>query len=134
MKAIPAAFALAVAPLILAAQDAPATEAAPAAPAADLPELSMEQTAALRCGVAFGLVAGGQEAGDERALAFPKMEPRGLEYFVRTMAKLMDEKSLTRPQVQALARQEVGRLQRAGPDAVVEMMPNCLMLLEASGV
>ena len=61
-------LASAAASLALAAQPAP--------PATEAPQLSLEQATGLRCGVAFALVAQGQQAGDPAALAYPAMDPR----------------------------------------------------------
>lgn len=119
--------------LLLAQSAAPQAPDAPATSPEAL-DLSAEQSASLRCGVAFGIVAGGQEAGDERALAFPPMEPRGKEFFVRTLARLMDEKNLTREQVFALAMGQMAELGDGGIESVTEMMPACLMMLDASGL
>jgi hypothetical protein len=122
------AAGLALASHPLAAQDAPApAEAA-------LPTLSLEQRSSLRCGVAFGLIAKGQAEGDARAAAYPAMEPRGREFFVRTMAGLMDDHDLTREQANKLAFETTMTLMNEGLEAREAMMPNCLLLLEASGV
>lgn len=126
------AAGLALASLPLAAQDAPG--AAPATAEAALPTLTLEQRSSLRCGVAFGLIAKGQAEGDPRAAAYPAMEPRGREFFVRTMAGLMDDHDLTREQANKLAFDTTMTLVNEGLEAREAMMPNCLLLLEASGV
>ena len=126
------AAGLALASLPLAAQDAPAT--GPAAAETALPTLTLEQRSSLRCGVAFGLIAKGQAEGDARAAAYPAMEPRGREFFVRTMAGLMDDHDLTREQANKLAFETTMTLMNEGLEAREAMMPNCLLLLEASGV
>ena len=100
----------------------------------EIPELTMDQTASLRCGVAFGMVAGGQEQGDARALAFPPMEPRGKEFFVRTLALIMEQHGLSREQTLALAMGQMGELAAEGYEGVAEIMPACLLMLEASGI
>jgi hypothetical protein len=125
MKALllPIALGLAAAPL--AAQ----TEAEPAPP-----QLSAEQTAALHCSVTFGLVAGGQDRGEAWAMKFPPMEPRGKEFFVRTMAQLMDDLSMTRDQVGAMALADLQDITANGTDEAEKAMPACLMLLDASGL
>lgn len=122
------AAGLALASHPLAAQDAPAPAEAP------LPTLTLEQRSSLRCGVAFGLIAKGQAEGDARAAAYPAMEPRGREFFVRTMAGLMDDHDLTREQANKLAFETTMTLMNEGLEAREAMMPNCLVLLEASGV
>lgn len=98
------------------------------------PELTSEQEASLRCGVAFGLIARDQAAGDAHAATYPAMEPRGREFFVRTMARLMDEKSLDREAANRLALRVTGDLMRDGAEARERMMPACLLLLDASGL
>ena len=103
-------------------------------PAPDLPDLSLEQRTNLRCAVAFGLIAKGQEEGDPRAAAYPPMGERGREFFVRTMAQLMDDEGLSREGVNKLAFHETLALAKESPEAREKMMPSCLMLLDASGL
>ena len=119
-------LASAAASLALAAQSAP--------PAADAPQLSLEQATGLRCGVAFALVAQGQQAGDPAALAYPAMDPRGKEFFVRFMAALMEDPRFSRDLVTSLAMRETQELARGGPDALSAVMPACLQLLDLSGL
>ena len=120
-------LASAAASLALAAQPAPP-------PAADAPQLSLEQATGLRCGVAFALVAQGQQAGDPAALAFPAMDPRGKEFFVRFMAALMEDPRFSRDLVTSLAMRETQELARGGPEALSAVMPACLQLLDLSGL
>ena len=119
-------LASAAASLALAAQSAP--------PAADAPQLSLEQATGLRCGVAFALVAQGQQAGDPAALAYPAMDPRGKEFFVRFMAALMEDPRFSRDLVTSLAMRETQELARGGPEALSAVMPACLQLLDLSGL
>ena len=119
-------LASAAASLALAAQSAP--------PAADAPQLSLEQATGLRCGVAFALVAQGQQAGDPAALAYPAMDPRGKEFFVRFMAALMEDPRFSRDLVTSLAMRETEELARGGPEALSAVMPACLQLLDLSGL
>ena len=119
-------LASAAASLTLAAQPAP--------PAADAPQLSLEQATGLRCGVAFALVAQGQQAGDPAALAYPAMNPRGKEFFVRFMAALMEDPRFSRDLVTSLAMRETQELARGGPEALSAVMPACLQLLDLSGL
>ena len=114
----------------LAAQDAPAQ----AAPAPTIESLTLEQATSLRCSVAFAAVAQGQEAGDPRATAHPTMEQRGEEFFVRSMARLMDELSLDRAQIEALTVSVAEDMLGKGIEEVERVMPGCLLLLEASGI
>jgi hypothetical protein len=119
-------LATAAASLSLAAQPAP--------PAADAPQLSLQQMTGLRCGVAFAIVAQQQQAGDPAALAYPAMDPRGKEFFVRFMAGLMEDPRFSRDYVTGLAMRETQELTRGGPDALATVMPACLQLLDLSGV
>ena len=119
-------LASAAASLALAAQPAP--------PATEAPQLSLEQATGLRCGVAFALVAQGQQAGDPAALAYPAMNPRGKEFFVRFMAALMEDPRFSRDLVTSLAMRETQELARGGPDALSAVMPACLQLLDLSGL
>ena len=105
---------------------------APAAQPVQGARLSIEAQAGLRCSAAFALVAYDQERGVASAQQWPAIDPRGREYFVRTMAKLMDETGIDREAAAELVRLEAQRLLDAGEvDAV---MPACLTLLEASGI
>ena len=119
-------LASAAASLALAAQPAP--------PATEAPQLSLEQATGLRCGVAFALVAQGQQAGDPAALAYPAMDPRGKEFFVRFMAALMEDPRFSRDLVTSLALRETQELARGGPEALSAVMPACLQLLDLSGL
>ena len=67
-----------------------------------LPKLTLEQSSALRCSVAFGLVHQAQRAGDGSASDYPVMAQRGQEFFVRTTARLMDETGADRETVPSL--------------------------------
>ena len=96
------------------------------------PNLSMEQTTSLRCAAAFALIADGQTRGDEAALAYPPLGERGREFFVRATARLMDETGLDRAGIAALLRKEAQDIWDKGE--LDQMMPACLILLEASGV
>lgn len=96
------------------------------------PALSLQAQASLRCSAAFALVSYGQAAGDPAALAWPAIDPGGREYFVRTMAKIMDETGIDRDQAAALAEREAKRLLDA--KEVDAVMPACLQLLESSGL
>ena len=110
-----------------------AQAAGPAGPAAQLPPLSLEQGSALRCAVAFGLVHKGQRVDDPAMTAYPVMAQRGQEFFVRTTARLMDELDADRDTIMALVMRETGALS-AEPARLAEVMPPCLLMLDASGV
>lgn len=114
--------------LLIAALAVPAAAQVPAA----APQLTLEQSTALRCSAAFAIVAADQAAGNAKALAFPPMAQRGREFFVRASAQLMDEAQVTRADVAALLQTEAQRQRDTGTTA--EIMPACLLLLDASGI
>ena len=107
----------------------PAAIAQEAPPA---PQLNAEQSATLRCAAAFAIVSHGQASGNEDALEYPPLAERGREFFVRAGARLMDELGLDQEGIQALVSAEAQRLW--DEDAIAEVMPACMMLLDASGV
>ena len=109
-----------------------AAQANAQAPVHQTPALSLPAQASLRCSAAFALVSFGQSAGDPAALAWPQIDPKGREYFVRTMAKIMEETGMDRDQAAALAEKEAKRLLDA--KEVDAVMPACLQLLDASGL
>lgn len=111
-----------VIPLILSLQAAPATG----------PALSLEQTTALRCAVAFALTAEGQVRGDAAATALPPLAERGREYFVRVSARLMDDPGLSREQVSAAAHEQARTLVTSGETPQVARA--CLPLLDVAGL
>jgi hypothetical protein len=113
---------------LLAAQSAQA----PAQPPAELPPLSQESRALLRCSAAFALVSQRQSIGEEAARKWPPLETRGREFFVRSLAQLMDETGLDREGIAWLAGFEAKALRDSGETDKV--MPSCLVMLEASGV
>lgn len=96
------------------------------------PALTVEQTTLVRCSAAFAMIAYGQSNGNGEAQKWPDLGTRGREFFVRSLAQLMDELQLDRTQVEKLMSDAVQRLWDDGEiDAV---MPGCLLMLEASGV
>jgi hypothetical protein len=108
-----------------------------AAPASDKPaslaELSVEEATAPRCGMAFGIVQGWQEAGYERGAAFPSMkEADAREFFLRAMVRLIDRYNLERSDVARLVEAETQRYESDNFTSVEEMMPACLILLDAA--
>jgi hypothetical protein len=123
MTSLALAAALAFAPLSL--------QAAPVVPAPQV-QLTQENAALLRCSAAFALVSFGQANGNEASMRWPALDPRGQEFFVRSMAKLMDDTGLSRDEVSQLASDEAQRL--LDEDQVDAVMPACLLMLEASGV
>ena len=116
--------------VFLAFQPAPGT-AEPAEPMQAAP-LSAQQQGALRCAAAFALVAERQRVGDEDALAYPPMAERGREFFVQVGARLMEDAGLTREAMTARMRGEADAILADG--SLDEIMPPCLLLLEASGL
>lgn len=120
-------------------------QAAPAAPAPDpsgaprppvsLDELTLEESAALRCAVAFAVVSDWQKAGDARGAAGPEAldQDGGREFFVRTMAQLMDDRGLDRRGAFDLIALQSDRL-KASPDDIPAMMPACLLMKSAAGL
>ena len=104
-------------------------QAAVAPPAADHAQLSLEQRTAIRCSSLFAIVARQQEAGDAEALEYPPMMPRGREFFVRTMAKMMEDPAFDRERVRDLLADEA--LALAGDrEAQAAAIPPCLALLD----
>ncbi|MBD59337.1 MAG: hypothetical protein CL808_04350 [Citromicrobium sp.] len=121
--------------VFIALQAAPgATDAAPPASAAvQTPSpLPADQQGALRCSAAFALIADRQRQGDEAALAYPPLGERGREFFVQSGARLMDDAGLTRETIALRMRVEANRILEEG--SLDEIMPPCLLLLEASGL
>lgn len=100
---------------------------------ADVPELNAQQSATLRCSAAFGVVAHGQANGDEVALRYPPLGERGKEFFVRSAARLMDELELDRAGIQKLVSLEAQKLW-VEEGLLEDVMPSCLVLLDASGL
>lgn len=96
------------------------------------PQLTAQQSATLRCSAAFAIIAQGQVNGNAAALAYPPMKERGREFFVRSAARLMDEHTLDRGAIQDLVARQAQDLADEG--AVEEVMPACLMMLDASGI
>ncbi len=92
----------------------------------------------VRCAALFGFVAGGQERGLAVATEFPPLAQRGREFFVQTGARLIDERGLTREQIEQRFRAATTQMfaeQRAAPDSIVVLrsqMAPCLILLDAT--
>lgn len=108
----------------------PAFAAAQPAPTAH--PLSLENQTALRCAAAFAIVADGQARGKKDALAYPALDQRGREFFVRSSARVMDDTGMDRAAVAAALQAEAQDLRVN--DKIDQIMPACLLLLEASGV
>ena len=61
------------------------------------------------------------------------MAPRGQEFFVRATARLMDDLGADRETIMALVKRESADLLDT-PERIDEVMPACLMMLDASGL
>ena len=122
----------------LALQDAPPEPAAPptSAEIISLDDLPIDQAAAARCAIAFATVSRWQKAGDARGSAYPDMEAGGgREFFVRTMAQLMDTAGWTRDGIVELTFREVAATDNpAGEARIKAMMPACQMMKSAAGL
>ena len=99
---------------------------------APLPELPMPEATALRCATAFGLATKRQKHGDATALQWPNIEERGREFFVNSLQQIMLEHDLAEQQVQSLVIRELADLEQ--PGKLADVMPGCLLLLDASGL
>ncbi len=107
------------------------------APSDETPGLTLQQQTNLRCGVAFGMVAGYQEREEAPGAAYPAMEQRGMEFFVQTMAKIMEDERFTREVVTSLIGTEMKYFDygsEEGYDSIQSVMPACLAILDASGL
>ena len=124
MKILPSALALAL--------------LVPSAAQAQEAERDPRLAYALRCSAAFAILANEQGRGVEAALAYPDVQLRGREFFVRTAAALMDAEGLTRDGVAAEMRREAESLQAEAaqaPDRAAhqqEVLGPCLALLDTS--
>jgi hypothetical protein len=115
--------------------------AAPAAAQqAETAPMTLEQAMLLRCSAVFAVIAGEQERGVASAQAYPPLGARGKEFFVRAAARLMDERNLSREQVETALRAEAARFQTEAAQApdrarfVDGAMQPCLVALEASAL
>ncbi len=105
---------------------------ADAPPTAAARPLTLPQQTSLRCAAAFALVESDRAAGSASHAGYPELRVRGKEFFVRTAARVMDETGSTREQVQQMLQSEVAGLSQ--PGRLGEVMPACLLLLDASGL
>lgn len=126
-------FALA---LMAAAQPADATPetslVAPPPGSIELAPLPLEQQSALRCAVAVAVVDGLQKQGDENGTRYAAMGTRGQEFFVRSLAQVMDEADLSRTTLRLHVAEEVRRFEDR--EQLHAVMPGCQLLLDASGL
>lgn len=91
--------------------------------------LTADEHTSLRCAVGFARVAAGQQRGEAAMKQYPRMAPRGREFFVRLAAQLMDDAGLDEAGIRSAAAAESAALAREGGAAGV--MPFCLQLLDA---
>lgn len=94
--------------------------------------LTIEQQSAVRCSIAIAMAAEQQRAGQAAGKTWPDLTTRGREFFVRSLARLMDEAKLTRSMLTLYAQREAEALKQ--PGRLDEVMPPCLMFLEVSGL
>ena len=129
----PTLAVIALVPAVLAAGSLAAAPVPQGAPAA-APVLSLMQQTALDCGVSFGLAARAQAAGEAGADRWPAdVGTRGKEFFVRTVAQIMDETGADRNAVAALVGASAER-QQADPAKREAALPACLLMLDTSGL
>lgn len=130
-------IALFAASLVAQAPGIPAASQGGDAPAVavELAPLPLDQQTALRCSAAIAIATERQRAGKETPADWPNLleNERGREFFVRSLAKVMDETGLTRDGIAAHGRKEAKEL-LGEPGRLEEIMPACLALLELSGL
>ena len=112
--------------------EGPASVPDPAPEAQVVAPLPADQQGAIRCSAAFALIAERQRLGEEAALQYPPLGERGREFFVRASARVMDQSELDRPAIAAQLRRQAESIVAEG--TLDEIMPPCLLLLEASGI
>ena len=100
----------------------------------DLAPLPIAQQTALRCGVAIAVATEMQRAGAAEDRGWPNLleNNRGREFFVRSMAKLMDDTGLPRESIALYSQREAERLR--DEESLDDVMPACLLMLDASGL
>ncbi|MDG6080152.1 hypothetical protein E3U23_13235 [Erythrobacter litoralis] len=109
------------------AMQAAAPQAEPPAPLA----LTMQQQTALRCSIAIAMGAERQRTGGGDA-DWPDLTERGREFFVRSLAQLMDDTGMSREALMQAAAGEAADLQDG--ENLHQVMPACLLMLNASGL
>jgi len=119
-----------------AAPESPASAASGANAVVTLDALPLEHAAAARCAVAFATVSRWQKAGDARADGYPDIEASGgREFFVRVMAKLMEDTGLGREDIIALSTRAADENEgEGGPQRIKAMMPACNLMKTAAGL
>ncbi|WP_066527063.1 hypothetical protein [Erythrobacter sp. CCH5-A1] len=122
-----------------------AIQTAPESPVPATPEgnevvtidlLPLEHAAAARCAVAFATVSRWQREGDARGAGYPDIAATGgREFFVRVMAKIMEDTGLGREDVIALTTRAADDNEAAGgAERVKAIMPACVMMKSAAGL
>lgn len=117
-----------IASVSLASAQAASPSSAPDAPAPTA-KLTAEDKAALRCSAALAIVT--QRSGQDGTLQ-SELRERGREFFVITLASLMDKHKLDRAAIENEVRAEAQDLNRSGEADTI--MPACLLMLQAAGL
>jgi len=101
-----------------------------------LDQLPIEEATPLRCAVAFGVVGRWQTDGDPRGQNYPDMKNAGgREFFVRSVATLMEARDMSREEVTTLVLSEARTLNSStGTERIKSMMPACLLMKQAAGL
>lgn len=118
------------------AAESPAPSASGANAVVSLDALPLEHAAAARCAVVFATVSRWQKVGDARGSDYPDIEAAGgREFFVRVMAKLMEDTGLGRDDIIALSTRAADENEGEGGAARVKaMMPACNLMKTAAGL
>lgn len=95
------------------------------------PAISAQDRAALRCSAAFALV-GARQSQQPGQSEWPEISKRGREFFVVSLAGIMEERGLDRPAIEREVRIEAENLVKRGE--VDKIMPACLLMLQAAGL
>jgi len=96
------------------------------------PKLTSEDRAALRCAAAFALVGARKGKGGNDTGATPELAERGQEFFIVTLAGMMDKYALDRMAIEQIVTDEAQKLVKA--QEVDAVMPACLLMLQAAGL
>jgi hypothetical protein len=118
----------------LALQPAPVPPETNASPTLDT--LPLEHAAAARCAVVFATVSRWQKAGDARGSDYPDIEAAGgREFFVRVMAKVMEDTGMGREDIIALSTRAADENEgEGGAERIKAMMPACNLMKTAAGL
>jgi len=93
--------------------------------------LTQQDRAALRCSAAFALV-GARDTQADGEQDVDNIKERGREFFVQSLATIMDERGLDRAAIEQAVRAEAKALSES--KEVDAVMPACLLMLQASGL